>query len=113
MSLTMSTNLAKDSHTSVVIRSSERADAARLRRLAQLDSARLGDGPMVVAEIEGEVRAAVSIDDGSVIADPFHRTAELIALAETRAAQLRLERTRPLRLVASTPSQAARLRRAA
>jgi hypothetical protein len=114
MSTTMSTNIAKDSHTGVVIRESRQTDAARLRRLAQLDSARPHGGPMVVAEVDDELRAAVAIDDGAVIADPFHRTADLVALAETRAAQLRQQRTRPLRLVASTPDGAtAALRRRA
>jgi hypothetical protein len=113
MSLTMSTNIAKDSHTGVVIRESIRSDAERLRRLAQLDSARLGEGPMVVAEIDGELRAAVAIDDGSAIADPFHRTADLVALASMRATQLRAARSKPLRLVAQTPSKPARLRHAA
>jgi hypothetical protein len=71
MTLKMSTNIAKDSHTGIVIRESTRSDAERLRRLAQLDSARLYEGPMVVAEVDGELRAAATIDDGSVIADPF------------------------------------------
>jgi hypothetical protein len=109
----MSTNIAKDSHTGVVIRESIRSDAERLRRLAQLDSARPAEGPMVVAEVDGELRAAVAIDDGSPIADPFHRTADLIALASMRATQLRTARSKPLRLVAQTPSQPLRLRRAA
>jgi hypothetical protein len=109
----MSTNIAKDSHTGVVIRESVRSDAEHLRRLAQLDSARLHDGPMVVAEINGEIRAAVAIDDGSVIADPFRRTADLVALAAMRADQVRAARSKPLRLVAQTPSKPARLRQAA
>jgi hypothetical protein len=102
---TMSTNIAKDSHTAVVIRESLRSDTTDLRRLAQLDSARPQAGPMVVAEVDGEIRAAVSLIDGTVIADPFQRTADLVALAETRAHQLRAQARQPLRLVAQTPSQ--------
>jgi hypothetical protein len=113
MNRTMSTNIAKDSHTGVVIRESMRSDAERLRRLAQLDSARLQDAPMVVAEVDGELRAAVAIDDGAVIADPFHCTADLVALTSMRATQLRTARSEPLRLVAQTPSRTARLRHAA
>jgi hypothetical protein len=105
MTRTMSTNVAKESHTGVVIRESRRSDAEHLRRLAQLDSARPHQGPMVVAEVDGEIRAAVSLTDGTVIADPFRRTADLVALAETRALQLRAQARRPLRLVAQTPSQ--------
>jgi hypothetical protein len=109
----MSTNIAKDSHTAVVIRESNDSDHERLRRLAQLDSARLPEQPLVVAEVDGELRAAVSVNDGSVIADPFHRTADLVALASMRATQLRAARSKPLRLVAQTPSKPARLRHAA
>jgi hypothetical protein len=110
---TMSTNIAQASHTDVVIRESMRSDAEHLRRLAQLDSARVHEGPMVVAEVDGEVRAAVAIDNGTVIANPFHRTADLVALASMRATQLRTARSQPLRLVARTPSLPGRLRHAA
>jgi hypothetical protein len=103
----MSTNLAKDSHTAVVIRESNGADADRLLRLAQLDSARLPEQPFVVAELDGELRVAVSVNDGSVIADPFHRTADLVALAEMHASQRRKALHRPLRVVARTPSEVA------
>ena len=106
MTRTMSTNIAKDSHTGVVIRESTHADTEYLRRLAQLDSAHVQERPMVVAEVDGELRAAVAIEDGSVIADPFHRTADLVALAEMRATQLRTARSRPLRLVGQTPTPA-------
>jgi hypothetical protein len=99
----MSTNIAKDSHTAVVIRESNGSDAERLRRLAQLDSARLPEQPLVVAELDGELRVAVSVTDGSVIADPFHRTADLVALAEMHASQRRQELRRPLRVIARTP----------
>ena len=99
----MSTNIAKDSHTAVVIRESNGGDAESLRRLAQLDSARLPEQPMMVAEVDGEVRAAVSVNDGSVIADPFHSTADVVALAEMRATQRRRQLRRPLRVVAQTP----------
>jgi hypothetical protein len=108
----MSTNIAKDSHTAVVIRESNDSDADRLRRLAQLDSARLPEQPLVVAELGGELRVAVSVNDGSVIADPFHRTADLVALAEMHASQRRQQHRRPLRVVARTPSQATLPRRA-
>jgi hypothetical protein len=43
---------------------------------------------MVVAEVADEVRAAYSIREGRAIADPFHRTMELVALLELRAGQL-------------------------
>jgi hypothetical protein len=44
--------------------------------------------PILVAEVDGELRAALSMVDGAVIADPFHRTAPLVELLAARAVQL-------------------------
>jgi hypothetical protein len=35
--------------------------------------------PTVVAEVDGALRAALSLRDGSVIAGPFHATSDLLA----------------------------------
>jgi hypothetical protein len=72
----------------VRIRLAHHDDAAALRRLAQLDSAGVPAPPLLVAEIDGEVRAAVSLRDAEVIADPFHRTLALVELLRVRSAQL-------------------------
>ena len=104
----MSTTISTLSHTfmdvapAVTIREGEPADDAALRRLAERDSATVPSGPLVVALAGGELRAAVAIDDGATIADPFHRTDELVELARTRATQLRERRQSPLRIVART-----------
>ena len=63
-------------------------DARRLRTLAQLDSARVPSGPMLIAEVDGRLRAALPLDGGAPIADPFRRSADLVELLRTRAAQL-------------------------
>jgi hypothetical protein len=102
MSRTKSINTAPNSHTAVVVREAADSDRQALSTLAQLDSARVPAEPLIVAEVGGELRAAVSIEDGSVIADPFHHTAELVALAELRAAHVRARRERSLRVVART-----------
>jgi hypothetical protein len=73
----------------VVIRLARPTDATELRRLAQRDSAGLPRHPVLVAELAGGIRAAVSLDGGTPIADPFHQTAALVDLLSTRAAQLR------------------------
>lgn len=74
----------------LTIRMAVSADAAALDRLAQLDSASPpGPVPMLVAEVDGELRAALPLDGGRAIADPFQRTAELVALLAERARQLR------------------------
>jgi hypothetical protein len=66
------------------------ADAGALDRLAQLDSAHAPRGVVLVAEVGGEVWAAISLDDPRVaIADPFRPTGELVALLTERARQLR------------------------
>jgi hypothetical protein len=73
---------------SVTIRNAFPDDALALVRLAALDSAEVPSGPMLVAEVNGEVRAALSLRDGAAIADPFRRTRALVELLSARAAQL-------------------------
>jgi hypothetical protein len=71
----------------LTIRLAYAEDYPALARLAELDSAeRVPRRPLLIAEIAGEPRAALSLSDGSSIADPFHHTAEIISLLETRAA---------------------------
>jgi hypothetical protein len=67
-------------------------------RVAALDSARVPRGPLLVAEMDGEIRAALSLDDGGSIADPFHRSLELVDLLRTRAGarQIRVRSRLPL-----------------
>jgi hypothetical protein len=73
---------------SVTLRLASDADADRLGTLAQLDSARVPAGEVLIAEIDGCLRAALALDSGEAIADPFHRTADLVALLRIRAGQL-------------------------
>ena len=76
----------------IIIRSSNEHDAPSLGRLAALDSARVLDGPALVAEVDGEMRAALPIDGGRPIADPFAETAHLIELLRSHAAALETSR---------------------
>jgi hypothetical protein len=79
-----------DVHTDgVTIRRLGNGDLRALRRLAQLDSHPSLEGPVLGAEIEGRLLAAISLTTGDSVADPFSRTGELRALLELRAAQLR------------------------
>ncbi|HEY8765161.1 MAG TPA: hypothetical protein VIM18_13285 [Solirubrobacteraceae bacterium] len=75
--------------TRVTLRYAAAADAPRLRDLAELDSALLPDGPVLLAEVDGRLRAALPIDGGAPISDPFHRGRELLQLLQLRADQLR------------------------
>lgn len=63
-------------------------DADGIARLAALDSAAVPADPVLVAEVGGELRVALSLSDGRVIADPFHRSRALVELLRARASQL-------------------------
>jgi hypothetical protein len=87
-----------DPGQTLTIRLAVPADAPALVRLAQRDSAPPpAPAGMLVAEVGGELRAAVSLLGGAGIADPFHHTAELVAILRARARQLRNRRARPTR----------------
>ena len=94
----------------LVLRRAAAQDATALTRLAQLDGAARPSGPMLVAELDDEIVAAVPFEGGRAIADPFLPTAELVELLRLQAGRLapaapatRLRRLRPhtrLRLAA-------------
>jgi hypothetical protein len=64
----------------ITIRLAHAEDEPAIRRLAALDSAPVPRGPLMLAEVGGELRVAISADGRQAIADPFHRTFELVAL---------------------------------
>jgi hypothetical protein len=74
--------------TRVTLRYASAADSERLAHLAALDSADTPRGAALVAEVDGRLRAALPLDGGRPIADPFHRGLELIELLRVRAHQL-------------------------
>lgn len=76
-------------HRDVTVRLAGSGDQPALLRLASLDSAGMPAGPVVVAETGGQLVAAVAVEGGATIADPFHRTSALVQMLELRAAQLR------------------------
>jgi hypothetical protein len=78
------------------LRDATDADAADLLRLARLDSrGRPPAGKLVVAEDRDVLVAAMSVDDGAVIADPFRATAAIVTMLRLRAEQMRREATPP------------------
>jgi hypothetical protein len=82
--------------STVVIRLATPADVDDLRRLAALDSARALLGTVLVAQSDGEIRAAYSVEQQRAIADPFRPTAGLVELLRART-DLLLGRTRERR----------------
>lgn len=71
-----------------VIRLATAQDAAALRRLAALDSARPLTGRVLIGELAGEPAAALSLKTNAAIADPFERTEELRVYMRMRASAL-------------------------
>ena len=71
------------------IRAATQADRGALERLALLDSAHPVGGEALVAEVDGQVLAALPLGAGRVFADPFEPTAHLADMLELRARQLR------------------------
>jgi len=72
----------------VTIRQALPADAGALERLAQLDSSRPLREQVLVAEVGGELWAAVSMADFTVVSDPFRPSGELAFLLVERARQM-------------------------
>ena len=70
------------------IRVAGAGDAAALTRLAALDSRPVPRGRVLVAEVGGELWAAVTLDGGAAVADPFRPSGELVALLRERARQI-------------------------
>jgi hypothetical protein len=78
--------------SSLVLRSATPADAAALERLAALDSARPLAGEVVVAYADGDLRAALSLETGRAVADPFYPSLELVSLLHAAAGEDRPRR---------------------
>jgi len=54
-------------------------------RIAALDSTRVPAAPLLVAEVDGQVRTALSLEDGGPIADPVYPTRDLLDLLRIHA----------------------------
>jgi hypothetical protein len=73
---------------SISIRPFVDSDAQAVRSVAERDSNTVPAGVLLVAEVDGEVRAALSLDTGESVADPFAPSQVLVDLLRTRARQL-------------------------
>jgi hypothetical protein len=59
-----------------------------LERLAALSERPLHDGDWIVAELDGVPVAAVSVDDGATVYDPFKPTSQIVSLLQLRRKQV-------------------------
>ena len=73
----------------ITLRCADARDRPALARLAALDSASPPAPPVLVADLEGQLLAAISLADGAVLANPFRPTAALVELLQARERQLR------------------------
>ena len=90
----------------VALRAAQPADSVALARLAALDSSRPPRGTVLLAEVDGELWAALGVEDRHAIADPFRPSRGALALLRSRAEHLSGE-PRPRRLAALRPRLAA------
>ena len=72
----------------IAIRSALPADAEEIRRLSLLVDRAVPAGPVLLAESDGTVVAALSTTTGEVVTDPFRATADLVELLRLRSTQL-------------------------
>ena len=86
-------NVTHMDSTEITIRPARPEDLGELARVAARDTHDLPQGRVLVARVGSDVRAAISLEDGSIVADPFHPTAELVAMLKIRAGSA----TRPRR----------------
>jgi hypothetical protein len=63
-------------------------DDPALAELAALEQRPVPEGQFVIAELDGRIVAALPLDGGPALRDPFVRTAHLQRLLELRVAQL-------------------------
>ena len=71
----------------ITIRHATEQDWAAIARLAALDERAAPRGDALLALLDGEVVAALPLEGGEAVADPFHPTADLLALLRVRAEQ--------------------------
>lgn len=71
----------------ITIRRSTDSDRAAISRLAALDDRLAPDGQALLGFVDGELRAAVPLEGGSTVADPFHLTGDVVELLRFRADQ--------------------------
>ncbi len=86
-----------DEPTRLTIRLAGPADASAITGLARLDSSRAPRGEVLLAEVGDELWAALSLEDGHAVADPFRPSGDLVFLLLERSRELHRSRRRERR----------------
>jgi hypothetical protein len=74
--------------TNLTIRLATSDDAFAVRRLAVVDSSDPPTGSVLIAEVDDELWAALSLDTGAAVADPFRPSREVVDLLRLHAGHL-------------------------
>jgi hypothetical protein len=77
-----------ESHDAIELRLARPGESRVLHTLAQLDDARDLEGEALVALVNGEAVAALSLSDRRVVANPFVPTAHAVTLLQLQADHL-------------------------
>ena len=73
---------------SITIRPLREEDVPAVELLAELEE-RPCRGALLLAEVEGTIEAAISLEGGETVANPFSESEAAVSLLHVRAAQLR------------------------
>ncbi len=68
----------------LTIRPADATDAVAVARLAALDSASPPTGHLVLGEVGHELWAAIDLDSGTIIADPFRPSGNVVEMLRAR-----------------------------
>jgi hypothetical protein len=79
----------RDRFAGVTVRRFGDGDINAIRWLAALDDKPIPTGGVLVATVRGQLVAALPLDGGEALADPFTPTADIVGLLRLRARQLR------------------------
>jgi hypothetical protein len=81
----------------LTVRAASGADREAVRLLAALEGVTMPRGQLLVAQVGHEVVAALPLDGGRPLADPFRPSAQYVELLRMRARQLRDQNHTPHR----------------
>jgi hypothetical protein len=86
----MSNSAPTDSLVTTRVSTGMDEDAEAVRRLAALNGTPAPDGPVVIADVDGEPVAALGIGDGGAVADPSRFNGSILTLLLLRRWEVRL-----------------------